>query len=199
MKIKISTLFISLFICTILGAIAMVVFKGRLKQVETDFNFNARILSKDNFFDIETAEYKGDILSKTIFSYSEEKRINNQSIISNVFDVRTPSGKPIFSVERKYIVDSKTGKHLKQKGIKNRYGYLFSPANNHKKPFYYWHINYDTAAYMQFSKEDTLYDLPVHVYTCTYQADQTNDLTYLPHVPEKHGITLDISLSLIHI
>lgn len=190
---RISILISLLFI---ISAACIAFFKGNIIQLEPDFYYRARIISKDNFYDRANNKFKGDILSNTIFNYYETKRDKKHVEIKNVFDVRTPSGKPIFAVTRHYGVNPATGQHIMGFGDKDRHGYLFAPKHLNKQAFYYWHINYDTAAYMQFLIEDTINGLPVYVYQSNFIADQTPNLSHLPNVPEQYGIELDVSLKL---
>lgn len=166
------------------------------KAFSEGFNYKANLISYDNFYDTLKHNFSGQILSNTNFYYDIEKRENDILIVNNVFDVRKPSGKPIISVIRKYGIDPKTGKHVAGFGDKDRNGYLFAPSNHDKSDFTYWHINYDVPAHMKFAHEENIEGLKLYVYQCDYKADQTANLKFLPGVPDKRGIELDINLKL---
>ncbi len=166
------------------------------KTIPNNFTYSANIISYDNFYNEEKHEFSGQILSATNFSYEVVNKNSDVFIIRNRFDVRKPSGKPIFSVERLYGIDSYTGRHIPGFGDKDRNGYLFAPKKLDKQDFIYWHINYDTPATMHFLNEEKIEELKVYKYQCKYQADQTANLDYLQKVPEERGIGLDIVLTL---
>ncbi|PIN74049.1 hypothetical protein COV20_02985 [Candidatus Woesearchaeota archaeon CG10_big_fil_rev_8_21_14_0_10_45_16] len=162
-----------------------------------DFTYTADVFSLDNFYNTDRMVYLEQQISKTDFSYEVEKKEDDVLIIKNIFDVRTLTDQKIFSVERLYGIDPKTGKHVSGYGDKDREGYLFAPKNlKAGEPFTYWHINYDGPAQMEFQAVEVLYGLPVYRYTAQYHADQTENLDHLPGVPETRGIDLDINLTL---
>ena len=165
-----------------------------LLQLPRDFSYSADILSLDNFYDEENAQYSGEELSITTFSYTTVAHTNEFRDIENIFDVRTLQGDTIFSVSRTYGIDAQTGAHVAGRGDKDRSGFLFAPRGVGKEEFIYWHINYDEPAEMRFVREDVLHGLPVHVFESHYTADQTNNLIHLPDVPEERGVNLDIYL-----
>lgn len=165
------------------------------EKIPTDFAYQANIFSIDNFFDESLHRFSGEILSVTNFTYGVEKPEGEALIIKNSFDVKKPSGEKIFSVKRLYGINPIDGRHVTNKGDKNRSGYLFAPRGIKKGENYtYWHINYDEPALMKFQGEELIAGLPVYHYTCSYTADQTKNLSFLPGVPEKRGIELDILL-----
>ncbi len=165
-------------------------------ELHDNFSYTSDVISFDNFFDSSTNQYKGEVQSDTTFSYQVTKVDGDILSISNVFDVKTPTGEPIFAVKRLYGVDAETGKHTSTGGDKPRTGYLFGPANADKKDFVYWHINYDTPATMKFSDEEDILGLKTYHYTAQYTADQTQDLKNLPGVGTTKGINMDIKLDL---
>ncbi len=170
----------------------------RLFRMQADFTYQADILSFDNFYDVHTGSFSGEILSNTHFSYKVDSVINNNNyLINNVFDVRKPSGEPIFAVKRMYGVDPLDKKHIPDLGDKNRSGYLFAPSNLKKdQDFTYWHINYDNPATMKYDGTEIMSGMKIYRYKCKYQADQTSNLEYLPGVPQERGVELDILLTL---
>ena len=167
----------------------------RLFLLPSDFVYEAEISSVDNFYDEAKGEFLGEQRSVTKFSYNVESSVDNVLTIKNIFDVSTLAGDPIFSVERMYGVDRRTGRHVSGHGDKNRDGYLFAPRNLKKgEPFTYWHINYDGPARMTFAGEETISGLNVYRYESRYEGidiDQTKNLTYLPGVGVTRGINLD--------
>ena len=83
-----------------------------LENIPKDFQYTADIISTDNFYDSERKDFDGAIFSKTNFFYQAVEEHGKSITIRNVFDVRTPEGDPIFSVDRLYGVDRKTGKQI---------------------------------------------------------------------------------------
>ena len=178
------------------GILSWLVFADRIfPAITKDFTYQANILSYDNFFDERKNDFSGEILSKTRYGYRVEKIENNVLLIRNFFEVRKPSGSPIFEVERFYGIDPITGKHVYGYGSKNRDGYLFAPKNAGSE-FTYWHINYDAPAHLKFRGKETIEGLLVYRYECNYKADQTANLSSLPGVPKERGVELDINLKL---
>ncbi len=159
-----------------------------------DFYYSADVLSLDNFFDQRKNKFIGAQLSKTKFYYEVISANNSVNLIKNVFDVRKLTGENIFSVQRTYGIDPKTGKHLAGYGDRDRSGYLFAPPSLDKQDYTYWHINYNTPALMKFRQEVFIQGLKAFLYSCDYTADQTENLTYLSTVGETRGIKLNIHL-----
>ena len=186
-----------LFATLLLFAIPIWIFLAapHLKRLPTDFRYEADIFSIDNFFDEEKERFLGPQISKTRFTYEVAKSHNgNALIIQNVFDVRTLTDEKIFSVTRNYGIDPQTGRHLLGLGDRDREGYLFAPRWSWKRPYTYWHINYDTPARMLFQGADNIGGLAVHRFAADYHADQTKNLGFLPGVPAIRGVQLDINL-----
>ncbi|HSX47254.1 MAG TPA: porin PorA family protein [Patescibacteria group bacterium] len=168
-----------------------------LLSIPKNFNYNADIISYDNFYNPDLKQYGGESLSQTKYSYQSVGSHGNILTIKNIFDVRKVSGERIFSVERTYAVNKINGRHEYSKfADENRSGYLFAPKNLHKQPFTYWHINYDIPARMYFKDEEIIYGLKVYRYESNFHADQTKNLTNLPGVGQSRGINLDINLQL---
>jgi hypothetical protein len=163
--------------------------------ISPDFSYEAEIFSVDNFYDETISDFGGDQISVTRFSYNTIGQRNGVLEIQNVFDVRTPSGDPIFAVERVYGVDPRTGEHVSGHGDKDRQGYLFAPKNlKEGQPFAYWHINYDGPAEMVFVGKESILGLVVYRYESRYEGvniDQTDNLTFLPGVGQSRGVNLD--------
>ena len=166
-----------------------------LTKLPSDFNFSAEVVSVDNFFDEERGEYAGGIYSKTNYYYEVLEATNERLIVKNIFDVRTTTDDPIFSVERSYGVNRYTGEHWLGYGDRDRGGYLFAPRNLVAgQPFTYWHVNYDGPASMEFVEIEYLYGLKTFRYQTNYEdivIDQTEDLAYLPGVGTERGIVLE--------
>ncbi len=165
-------------------------------KIPRDFSFyEAEIFSVDNFYDAAAGEFGGDQISITEFSYKVTGERDGILEIQNLFDVKTPSGDPIFVVERLYGIDPSTGAHTVGYGDKERDGYLFGPHGLKKdQPFTYWHINYDAPAHLTFVDEESILGLPVYRYESRYDGmdiDQTEQLTHLPGVGVTRGVNLD--------
>ena len=168
-----------------------------LLKLPSNFSYKANVSSHDNFYDEAKNQYSGELASKTQFYYEVASIQNNALLIKNVFDVRKPTGERIFSVERLYGVDPKTGMHVKGFGDRDRDGYLFTPKKLTKgQEFVYWHINYDAPATMKFAGEETILGLTTYRYESRYGVDQTKNLGNLPGVPDERGINLDVYLQL---
>jgi len=169
---------------------------GSLPQQVT---YDAEIISTDNFYNEQTQSYEGEQQSVTSYNYHIVDETPNAYIVENTFDVRTIEGKIIIALSRKYGVDKKTGKHIMSLGDKPREGYLFAPKNLHEGEAYtYWHINYEAPAKLSFLKKEEIQGLPVFVYRTHYEGytiEQTDDLTYLPGVPESRQIILEPELT----
>jgi hypothetical protein len=172
----------------------------RLTQLPSDFSYEAEIFSVDNFYDETAGDFGGDQISVTQFSYNAAGKRDGVLEIQNVFDVRTPSGDPIFAVERVYGVNLATGKHVPGYGDKDREGYVFAPKNlKEGQPFSYWHINYDGPAKMSFVGKESILGLVVYRYESRYEdvdIDQTAELGFLPGVGQSRGVNLDPYLRL---
>lgn len=167
-----------------------------ITKMPRDFHYEAEIYSIDNLYDETAQQYSGEIKSNTRFYYEVEDIKDGIYEIKNIFDVRTPTGDKIFSVERLYGIDPNTKQHVSGYGDRDRNGYLFAPKNLDKQDFYYWHVNYDEPALMKFVGEEQISGLTVYKYNSKYQADQTKDLQSLPGVGDTRGINLDIDLTL---
>lgn len=163
-----------------------------LLMIPEDFTYSADLESVDNFYNAEKDAYNGPQYSETTFSYQVMSSTEKGLEIENLFHVHTIEGTEIFSTQRIYGIDPKTGAHVQGLGDKDREGFLFAPRNLKKgEPYSYWHVNYDGPAEMSFVGEETLYDLTVYHYETYYDGivvDQTADLDYLPGVPEEKGI-----------
>ncbi len=196
-KKNLNYLFIGIISILFLSFIWYAVVVPEMLNVPSDFSYSAEVASQDNFYNEEKGEFGEPFKSQTKFSYEVVSQFEDILTIKNIFDVRNISGEKIFSVERLYGIDKRTGKHVTGYGDKDRNGYLFAPRNLKKhQNFIYWHINYDTPAYMEFQDEINLYGLNLYQYETDYHADQTADLGHLPGVPEKRGVKLNINLKL---
>ena len=126
----------------------------------------------------------------------ESRHDGNALIIQNVFDVRKLTDEKIFTVSRNYAIDPQTGRHLagvaplSGLGAHDREGYLFAPRWSWKRPYTYWHINYDAPARMLFQGAEKVSGLTVHRFAAGYHADQTSSLGFLPGVPAIEGCNL---------
>lgn len=174
----ISAIILALFLCFWYYLLAPYIL-----ATKDDFYYVADVLSKDNLYDADKQEFKGEAESKTKFSYRAVGREGNDLLITNFFEVRNLDDQKIFAVERQFKIDPKKD-------------YIFAPRRVDKKPFDYRHVNYDTLAQMQFVGEEELFGLKVYRYQADFHADQTTELGDLPGVGENLGINLDINLQL---
>ncbi|QQG40074.1 MAG: CHASE domain-containing protein [Candidatus Aenigmatarchaeota archaeon] len=163
-------------------------------EIQNNFHYSADVASTDNFYNEETDAYNGKVGSVTRFSYETVSSKGDVRTIKNNFNVRKPTGEKIFSVERLYGIDAKSGRHVADAGDRVRNGYLFGPRHADKSGYVYWHVNYDEPANLIFKGEETLNGLMVYRYETDYRADQTANLGHLPGVPESRGVNLDINL-----
>jgi len=164
------------------------------------FSYSAEINSVDNFYDEEIGDFLGGENSLTTFSYEVVGIEDNVLEVENVFDVRTQAGEEIFSVNRTYAIDRFSHKHVSRYGDRDRSGYLFAPSFlSEDSTFTYWHINYDAPAQMEFEARENLFGLETFKYHTSYKGehiDQTEDLTYLPGVPDERGVVVEPELSI---
>lgn len=167
-----------------------------INRLPADFSYTANILSLDNFYDEASQKYQGQHISKSSFSYHVAQQQPDYLTIKNDFDVRTLSDHPIFSVSRTYYINPYTWQHVRVFDHENRQGFLFGPHYANKKPFYYWHVNYDAPALMQYVETEIINGLKVYHYRAHYVADQTANLDYLPNVPETRGVKTDVLLQI---
>jgi putative tryptophan/tyrosine transport system substrate-binding protein len=194
---------IPLFIAALFGS-ACILWLGiavpLLRRLPANFTYSADVLSIDNFYDEEKGAFTGATRSVTRFTYDVIGKVRGALLVRNVFDVRTVSGEKIFSVERLYGIDPRTGRHVAGLGDRDRTGYLFAPRHLRRgAPFTSWHINYDGPAHLTFAGAEQLFGLPVYRYETRYQGvriDQTKNLGHLPGVPEERGVELEPYLQL---
>jgi CHASE1-domain containing sensor protein len=167
-------------------------------RLTTDFNYTAELFSVDNLYDETEQRFSGNVLSVSKFNYSTDSITQNGILlIKNDFEVKKPSGEPIFAVERFYGIHPKTQAHVQGVGDRDRTGYLFAPPNvKDKTSFEYWHINYNTPVTMHFTAEEHIAGLKVYRYSGNLIADQTENLGFLPGVPEQRGVELDVFLEI---
>lgn len=176
--------------------LAWLIFSPRfLQSLPDNFSYQADIFSQDNLYDTQQGRYQGQQNSRTNFYYETVTQNNGHLQIRNVFDVKAESGEQIFKVERIYNIDKATGKHV-DGGDQDREGYLFAPRNLKLNQGYsYWHVNYDRAIDMQYQSTEEILGLKVFRYNAKFQADQTDELSSLPGVPDKRGVRLDVELT----
>jgi len=101
--------------------------KPMLETIPDNFHYEAEIFSLDNFYDSELGDFSGEQMSKTKFSYEVIAKNGDILMIKVLFDARQITGDKIFSVERLYGINRKTGEHVLGYSNRNRNGYLFSP------------------------------------------------------------------------
>lgn len=167
-----------------------------LDKISSSFFYEARVKSVDNLYDQNAKKFSGELISNSTLKYRVIKNNNSLLDILNTFEVKKNNGEVIFSVDRTYAIDSKSGAHDPNGGDISRTGYLFAPKNLNKQNFTYWHVNYNTPIEMSFVKETIAYGLPVFEYTASFQTDQTAELSNLPEVGTTKGINLDVQLTI---
>jgi len=167
-------------------------------HIPKDFSYQADVFSVDNFYDKEIKRFAGEAISNTTFFYEVLPAESQQDklTILNRFVVETPTEEPIFEVSRKYRIDPISGRHVQQGAEKIREGFLFGPRSLDTLDFMYWHINYDIPLKMQFQTEEVIAGVKTYKYSCTFLADQTENLSHLDGVPETKGVELDVRLEL---
>ncbi|PIR74089.1 MAG: hypothetical protein COU35_04595 [Candidatus Magasanikbacteria bacterium CG10_big_fil_rev_8_21_14_0_10_47_10] len=166
-----------------------------ITKLPADFSYSADLFSLDNFYDEDAQDFVGAQISKSEYGYAVTAIDGDTYTLNNSFSVTNLTDDFIFSVEREYGVNAKTGAHTAGYGDKDRQGYLFAPRGLSKgETFTYWHTNYDGPARMIFLKEESLFGLRVFRYESDYRnvrIDQSNELQYLPGVPEQRGVEVD--------
>ena len=170
----------------------------RFSYLSSDFSYQADVISHDNFYDEAAEKYQGELTSKSRFFYQTVASNNHVLDIEHVFDVRQLNDVPIFSVTRNYAIDARTGRHVPEQGDVSREGYLFAPKEKiaKKDTFTYWHVNYNVPAQMEYQESIDVDGLELHRYRAYITADQTDDLTNLPQVPEERGIITEAVLDI---
>ncbi len=167
-----------------------------LTKLQPDFRYEADIFSLDNFYDESSGVFLGESISKTKFYYEVVSVDDGAYRIKNGFDVFKMTGERIISIERMYGIDPETGEHVRGKGDRDRSGYLFAPRRANRQSFDYWHINYNVPARMAFRAEEKIHGLDVHRHECDLRADQSEDLSHLPGVPGRRGVTVEATVTL---
>lgn len=174
-----------------------ILISDELLKFPNDLNINIGVESFDNFYSLEKQAYQGEINSVTEFKYQAVDLKGDVLEVLNSFDVKTLSGEEIFSVERNYFVDIYSGEHQDY-----REGNLFAPRMKKlfdnsldKKPFKYWHVNYDTPIDLSFRTEENISGIETYVYESNFSVDQTKELTgALEGVGEETGMILDVNI-----
>lgn len=168
--------------------------------IPEDFHYTAQIISQDNFYNEEEQRFSGEQRSATQYEYSVQAVNEDVLTIQNTFDVKTLEGDPIVFVEQEYGVNKKTGAHVEGAGNTNRNGYLFAPHHLEEgEPFTYWHVNYDGPANMEYVGTEYIRGLKVYQYETRYagvEIDQTENLSFLPGVPEEKHVLLEPHLQI---
>lgn len=168
----------------------------QLTKLPDNFSYTAELLSLDNFFDEQANKFQGQQISKSSFSYNVINKTDNYLIINNQFKASTLTDVPIISINRKYTINPYNGQHVSIAGQEPRSGYLFGPRFAGKNNFIYWHVNYNAPAQLKFINKEKIDNLTVNHYAANYQADQTENLTHLPGVPQSRGVKTDVYLQL---
>lgn len=167
----------------------------RLLSMPGDFQYIAEVASMDNPYDERAQKFTGEKRSLTKFSYEVTEKKEGVLLVKNSFDVRQITGEKIFSVERLYGIDPKTGEHRAGYGDRDREGSLFAPRHLPKgQDFVYWHVNYDVPVTMLYQGEEYMHGLRVYRFAADFSADQSADLTHLAGIPEKRGVELEVHL-----
>ena len=193
-NIKAKPIVIASFVLLIIGVFLFTKFflVSYVTQLSSDFTYNADIISLDNFYDDEVDAFSGDTRSVSTFSYSVIGSEGRTLDIQNKFDVRTLTGNPIISLKRNYQVDSHSWIHNTEERGGNQPTYLFGPhLKGATDTFLYSHVNYDTPFEMHLVGTESIEGLSVNHYAGKVTVDQTANLTQLPGVPDKRGISTD--------
>ena len=167
-----------------------------LTRLPVDFQFRGDVFSLDNLYDEHRQLFIGSNISSTAFSYQVVSSQGNILLVRNVFDVRQMTGEEIFSTERLYAINARTGGHVLGHGDRDRTGYLFAPRRAGRRDYVYWHVSYDAPAHMEFRERERIEGLVVHHFAAGYTADQTKELNGLPGVPDARGIITVVNLDL---
>lgn len=171
----------------ILAITTYIFFSHKNFFIDKDFHYEADVISSDSFYDPGSEKYSQEFLSNSRFYYDLKSISSENAVIQNFFDVRKQNGDPIFNVIRNYTIDKNKGTH--QETIDDREVYLFSPNLLSKKDvFLYRHVNYDAPIEMKYQETVSIDGLKLFHFQGSVSADQTDNLTYLPEVPEKRGI-----------
>ena len=160
-----------------------------------NFHYSSNLYSKDNFFNPETQRFKGEILSKSTFNIQSVQANSKRVVLKHNFEVKTPEGRSIISIERRYGVNRKTGAHT-EGGDRERNGFLFGPHPSTTDGFVYWHVNFDSPINMQFVKSTLIEGLEVYHYHGQFKVDQSKELAHLEGVNQDQGIIVEGDLDL---
>ncbi|MGB0166454.1 MAG: CHASE domain-containing protein, partial [Luteibaculum sp.] len=163
------------------------------KPICPDFSYQADIFSIDNFYNEEEARFYGELVSNSKFSFQVIEKKEEGFVIENSFGVTKPDGSEIFSVKRLLGSDPE-GNHVSSLGDKVRVGRIFGPEKGEDE-YTYWHINYDVPIQLKKVAREYIFGLAVEKYEGVIEADQTENLSYLPGVPEKRGVRVKGLLS----
>lgn len=193
----------------LLGIVALIVFisaaflfskyvlTAYFTQLSADFTYSVDIISLDNFYDEEADAFSGDRRSVSTFTYSAVELEGRTLDIENTFDVRTISGDPIISIKREYQVDSYSWINNTEEIESNQSIYLFGPhLKSTQDTFLYRHVNYDDPFEMHLVGTESIEGISLNHYKGKVTVDQTANLTQLPGVPDKRGISTDGELEL---
>lgn len=191
------------FFLSIFFALAALVWSSfldtKFTALQQNFDFNAELVSTDNFYDEASKKYSGEQKSIGRLAYESAGVKDGVLLVKNNFEIKNLSGEKIVSIERLYGVDPISREHVAGYGDKDRVGYLFAPRNLEKgENFIYWHINYDAPARMRFVGAESLLGLETYKYEANYELldiDQTKNLGHLPGVPEVRGVKLEPKLT----
>lgn len=169
-------------------------------KINSDFSYHAEVIALDNFYNEETQSFVGENRSVASLSYDVVKNEKDKLIIKNSFNARKISGETIVSINRLYAINPFTGAHIPGSGDERRTGFLFAPRHLKKgQPFTYWHANYNQPAHMRFVSEENIFGLTVYHYETRFEGqkiDQTDNLHFLPGVPNERGVLLEPHLEI---
>lgn len=160
----------------------------RATQIGEDFQYQASLFSIDNLYNTEQGDFGGELVSISTFDYRTQKSDKGNRLLTNTFTVRTFNGDTIFSVNRYYTIDPLSYAHVPGGAHEARDGTLFAPRFVGKKPFTYWHVNYDAPLTMEFERVEVIDGLKTHVFVSDFVVDQSTELSGLPGVPDERRV-----------
>ncbi|TXC76188.1 CHASE domain-containing protein [Luteibaculum oceani] len=154
-----------------------------------------KLFSIDNLFNTESRQFNGEIISRSSLTYTRKEFNDSLYTVNSKFQVYLPNDTPIFSKTKEYIVNGNG--RLSPSFNSGDVGYVFGPPKNlMADSFLYWHVNYNQPIWMHYVKTENVFETPAKRYEAYFKADQTKDLTGLPHVPDKYGVNLDVFLQI---
>lgn len=146
-------------------------------KIPSNIDYAVDVVSIDNFYDDESDQYAGEVLSETTFALKSTSNTENVVVIDALFDVRTQNGDPIIRVEKQYGIDRNSGMHVSTAGDAERTGYLFAPQNIQEGSAYeYWHVTDTQSQQMEYVGTEIIHGVELYHYKAESVVDQTEIL-----------------------